>query len=692
MASTTVYQGGIRMAPETMNAIDICKKHIISHKSFVLHGGAGSGKTEALKELLIYLNQSNPNAKVICITHTNAAVEEIVNRVGDRYPVTTIHSFLYSLIGIYKKNIKSVIDQLFHVPFIIRGTKPDSISDSDYKKSEYEKYKKLYGKYASKLYSICKENCEKVTGKREYDKNPELYNEQLNTKINSLNTIISGIISDKSYSSINYNETKFNSLKELSYGHDGLLFIFHLLFEKYPLLGKIVADKYDYIFIDEYQDTRAEILYDLLSLPTKYKITIGLFGDSMQSIYGDGVGDVKEYVDKLILAPVPKPDNYRCSFEVIDLINKLRFDDIVQSVALKKLPSGDYETADVRHGSAKILYALTDQKPTAFSSTEEKEKHQILINKLLLRAQEILPDSKVLILTNKAIAEKNGFQHLYKIFDDRYIDVSDRIENYLRSIQALDVSDLVHLYLRKDYNALIKLVRKGGYFIHNIADKQQLHNIIQEIINDHNLSVLEVVKKAISYKLLKRTETFQNIAANNSNFLSQLNSDTRFQLFKKLYLEGKNTYNKIKDSIDISSEEEFDYYQLLIKREQFIVELFSSTLKFSEILNFAKYLNEETEYITMHKTKGTSIPSVIVVMEEYFWNEYDFSLLYKTADNSKHEKAIRSQKLIYVACSRAKKNLVCIRVLTSDEVSAFLQYFPDAVLVDDISVANQNID
>ena len=54
--------------------------------------------------------------------------------------------------------------------------------------------------------------------------------------------------------------------------------------------------------------------------------------------------------------------------------------------------------------------------------------------------------------------------------------------------------------------------------------------------------------------------------------------------------------------------------------------------------------------------------------------------------------ALRSQKLRYVACSRAKKNLVCIRVLTSDEVSAFLQYFPDAVLVDDISVANQNID
>lgn len=674
------------MASATINAIDICKEHIMSHQSFVLRGGAGSGKTESLKELLLYLHQSNPTAKVICITHTNAAVQEIIDRVGDRYPVTTIHSFLYGLIGQYKKNIKSVIDQLFHVPLMIREEKNDSITDADYNKEEHERYKKIYSKYSSKLYSICKENCEKVVGKREYDKNPELYNEQLNIRINTLNTIITELIRDKNESSIFYNETKFDSLNELSYGHDGLLLIFHMLFQKYPLLGKIIADKYDYLFIDEYQDTRSEILNDLLSLPTKYKLTIGLFGDSMQSIYSDGVGDVEEYVSKLIIAPVPKPDNYRCSFEVIDLINKLRLDDIVQSVALKRLPNGDYETCDDRHGSARILYALTDRKPTAFSSAEDKEKHQTLINQLLLKAQGMAPNSKVLILTNKAIAEKNGFQHLYKIFDDRYIDVSDRIENYLRAIQALDISDLCHLYLKKDYNTLIKLVRKGGYVIHSIADKQQLHNIIREIINNHNLSVSEIIEKAISYKLLKRTETFQNIAANNTNFLNQLNNDTKYQLFKKLYLEGQNTFNRIKDSIDVNSEEEFDYLQQLFKREQFIIELFASTLKFSEVLNFTKYLNEDTEYITMHKTKGTSIPSVIVVMEEYFWNEYDFSLLYKTTDDSKHEKAIRSQKLIYVACSRAKYNLICTKVLTSDELPAFLQCFPDAELVDDICV------
>ena len=44
--------------------------------------------------------------------------------------------------------------------------------EADYKKMEHEKYKRAYEKYVSNLYRICKENTEKVTGKREYDKDP----------------------------------------------------------------------------------------------------------------------------------------------------------------------------------------------------------------------------------------------------------------------------------------------------------------------------------------------------------------------------------------------------------------------------------------------------------------------------------------------------------------------------------------
>ena len=330
------------MVTETIDALEPCKKCIDLHRSFVLQGGAGSGKTESLKDLLLYINRTQPQARVVCITHTNAAVAEIVSRVGDRYSISTIHSFLYGLIGDYKKNIKAVIPELFYVPLMVREEQVEDISEADYKKAEHEKYKKAYSKYASTLYSICKENCDKVTGKREYDKNPKMYNQALNEKIEELNAKILDIIEGKDYSGISYNQTKFDSLSDLSYGHDGLLTIFHLLFKTFPVLGKIISDRYDYIFIDEYQDTKAEILSDLLQLSAKHGLTIALFGDSMQSIYERG-SSLDDYIEDGTLNEILKADNYRCSFEVIKLINSLRLDNITQDVALKKLSDGSFE-------------------------------------------------------------------------------------------------------------------------------------------------------------------------------------------------------------------------------------------------------------------------------------------------------------------------------------------------------------
>lgn len=668
------------MAAEAVNALDSCKQCIDLRKSFILQGGAGSGKTESLKELLLYIKQTHPDARVICITHTNAAVDEIISRVGDRYTISTIHSFLYKLIGHYKKNIKSVISELFCVPHIIRAEQDESTDETKYKKDEHEKYKKIYGKYANKLYSVCRENCDKVVGKREYDKDPVAYNQALNNAIDILNTRILELIGEKDYSKIYYNETKFDNLNELSYGHDGLLVLFHLLFTKYPLIGKIVADKYDYIFIDEYQDTRADVLTDILSLSQTYNLTVGLFGDSMQSIYEDGIGNIDEYIQDSTLQSIPKPDNFRCSHEVINLINTLRLDDIQQNVALKKLGDGTIESDESRHGSVRVLYSVVDKKPHSHSTEDEKDAYQLLVNSLISKARENTDNSKVLILTNKAIAEKNGFKNLYKIFDDRYVDVSDRIEKYLRSIQALDVSELCHLYLTKDYNSLINLVKKGGYVIHTVADKKNLHDILESIISNQEASIKDIVEFAVDAKLIKRTETNNNILSSNANFLEQLLSDTLYQEFKRLYLGGQHTFSRISNSMDVSSEEEFKHLESLYKKERFLTEIFSSTPKFIEVLNYTRYLNEETEYITMHKTKGTSIPSVIVVMEEYFWNEYDFSLLYKP-DENKQEKKINSQRLIYVACSRAKNDLTCIKILTAEEVPHFLQLFPQAELV-----------
>ena len=130
--------------------------------------------------------------------------------------------------------------------------------------------------------------------------------------------------------------------------------------------------------------------------------------------------------------------------------------------------------------------------------------------------------------------------------------------------------------------------------------------------------------------------------------------------------------------IDISSEDIFDDWESVYKKERFINELLSSNLKFYEAMNYSKYLSEETEYITMHKTKGSSIQNVIVVMDEFFWNEYKFSSLYLPESDTNTNRTLNSKKLIYVACSRAMSGLVCVKVLTLDEVEYFKNTFPNA--------------
>lgn len=666
------------MATEaTITAVDQCKKCIDNKRSFVLQGGAGSGKTEALKELLIYISQTNPKAKVICITHTNVAVNEIQSRTGNAFPVSTIHSFLNSLIKDYKKNIHTVIGELFLIPEFVASEKNEDISDKEYRKNEHERYKKLYEKYADKHYQMTRESAPKVTGKRDYDKDPKSFNKILNDGIKTINKKIAEKISSKDYSAIGYNDTSFDNLKDLTFGHDGLLKVFHLLINKYPLLSKMIADRYDYIFIDEYQDTNADIVCDLIHVSKNSKLSLCLFGDSMQSIYSDGVGNVDQYIGNSLIS-IPKPDNYRCAFEIITFVNPLRLDGLEQKVAFKINTKGEVETEKSRHGFVQVLYSVCEQKPNAYSSEEQKVAYQSKIDGLISKAKEYCPTAKILMLTNKAIAEKNHFQNLYKVFNDRYYDVGDRMEKYLSSIQVLEICDICNAYLRGEYNTLIKSIRLNGYAIRSLSDKKKINDIMASIVTNNNLSMWQAIELAAEKKLIKLSDSCLNKIERERDFVEQYSSDEFYENFKKLYLEGNNTYNKIKDMIDIPSEDVFDDWESIYKKERFINELLSPDLKFIEALNYSKYLAEETEYITMHKTKGSSIQNVIVVMDEFFWNEYKFSSLYSPESDTNADRVINSKKLIYVACSRAMSGLVCVKVLTADEVDAFKGAFPCA--------------
>ena len=74
--------------------------HIREGHHFLLSGGAGSGKTYTLVEVLREITKENPIKKVACITYTNAAVKEIERRVdNENLRVSTIHDFLWDCIS-----------------------------------------------------------------------------------------------------------------------------------------------------------------------------------------------------------------------------------------------------------------------------------------------------------------------------------------------------------------------------------------------------------------------------------------------------------------------------------------------------------------------------------------------------------------------------------------------------------------
>ncbi|XQF92536.1 UvrD-helicase domain-containing protein [Pseudoalteromonas espejiana] len=191
-----------------------------------------------------------------------------------------------------------------------------------------------------------------------------------------MNAEVCNVIKDKDHRHIKYNDSRFDRFKDLSFGHDSLLKIAALLFKRFPKLGRILSDKYDFVLIDEYQDTNEEIVEVFLKyLPKERKTTIGLFGDSMQSIYSDGVGDVRAYIDSGHIVEIAKEDNFRCSEQVIDFVNYLRIDTFKQKLAFKIKQDGIKETLKDRQGHVRLLYAVWDDVKPHSKSSPEKNRH-----------------------------------------------------------------------------------------------------------------------------------------------------------------------------------------------------------------------------------------------------------------------------------------------------------------------------
>lgn len=260
--------------------------------------GAGSGKTRMLTHKIAHgLKEGhfNPNS-FLAVTFTNKAAGEMKHRirelVGDinlnESWVATFHSFGNRLLRTYAPKlgyttdftIFDTTDQTSLVKTILKGLKYDNSA------ANARKIARQIGSFKSDLEAI---------------KDPDSYAWSPVAK--------------------NVYEVYEQELKKLNaFDFADLLLKTHSLLKKFPEVREELQNQFDYILVDEYQDTNL-IQYEILKMLSKDKSNICAVGDEDQSIYswrGANIFNILNFESDFPGARVVKLEqNYRSTKNII---------------------------------------------------------------------------------------------------------------------------------------------------------------------------------------------------------------------------------------------------------------------------------------------------------------------------------------------------------------------------------------
>lgn len=279
-----------KVAPDFDDYVDAKIKSYLNPsapQSFFLYAGAGSGKTRSLKKALDDFRDVHgatfrrSGKKIAVITYTNAAADEISERVGEDplFPISTIHSFCWRHIETYHRDIQA---------WLLK-TLPADLAELHLKQSK--------GRAGTKA-ALDRDRAIASTMKRlEWLSVPRRFT---------------------------YNPNGDNFGKD-SLSHSEVLNITASFIATRPSMQAVLVNKYPFLLIDESQDTNRVLLEALFSLAAanKGKFGMGLFGDTMQRIFPDGHPELKDLIPKEWARPV-KRLNHRSPQRVIALGNVLR--------------------------------------------------------------------------------------------------------------------------------------------------------------------------------------------------------------------------------------------------------------------------------------------------------------------------------------------------------------------------------
>ncbi|MCQ2373691.1 MAG: UvrD-helicase domain-containing protein, partial [Phascolarctobacterium sp.] len=450
---------------------------------------------------------------------------------------------------------------------------------------------------------------------------------------------------------------------------DDLLMLTLELLTKNPEMREKYQDKFDYILVDEYQDTN-RVQYKLTKLLAAKHQNICVVGDADQSIYGWRGADIrnildfeKDYPDAQL---VKLEQNYRSTQFILDAANAV----IENNTGRKKK---DLWT-DKGNGSKPIYYEASDEKDEARFIVERMQELQRREN---------------LSLGNMAVLYRTNAQS--RVIEEMLVKsgMSYSLVGGTKFYDRMEIKDIL-AYLKVIHNpndslSLLRIINVPKRGIGNATIEK-----LQNYGNENGMTLFEVLSAADDVPGL--SARFKGKLDELSSIVFELMGEAEEAPMKQLVadvLEKTGYLAQLQASNDPQDESRVENLEELLS----VAEDFAKSGEEDNLTNFLEHVSlasdidnaelkgESVTLMTLHSAKGLEFPVVFLV-------GMDQGVFPTSRAMYNDVQMEEERRLCYVGITRAEKYLYLthakVRMLYGEtqayRASTFMSEIPDKLL------------
>ena len=596
--------------------------------------GAGSGKTRVLTYKIAYLLQQGVKPwSIMALTFTNKAAREMKERIGKLVGQELAqHLYMGTFHSIFSRILRA---EAQHIGFTNNFTIYDESDSRSLIKTIVKELgldEKVY-KPASvhSRISMAKNN---LMSAENYARDKELYQADQRAKMPRVGDIF-----------ITYVQ-RCQQANAMDF--DDLLTLTFKLFQEHEDIRKKYADRFDFLLVDEYQDTNHAQMRIVMQL-CKEKERVCAVGDDSQSIYsfrGANIDNILSFQSRFKGARLFKLEqNYRSTQSIVEAANSL-----------------------IKHNSNQIpkhVYSKNDKGESLIYKPAYSDKEEALIVcreiKRIQRQDDCqYSDFAILYRTN---AQSRSFEEEF-----RKQGIPYRIYGGLSFFQRKEIKDVI-AYFRlvanpDDEEAFKRIINYPSRGIGNTTVAK-----IAACALDNHVSFWQVISSPEHYGLgvnkgtLAKLESFRLMI---SGFVEKSASMNAFDLGDTIVKESGISADIYKsgsrDPEDLARQENLE--ELLGGMQSFVEECreegreqeayLTDYLQGVALLSDLDSKGDDDEprvsLMTVHASKGLEFPTVFVVgLEENIFPSAIVSTLRELEEE---------RRLLYVAITRAEKHCV----------------------------------